>query len=455
MVKKFVTFENILKGEVIMKKFLIGIMLFCSIAIQAADKKEQRKRSQSAGPLLSPAPVSPSGVSPAAALQGLPHQRNSPATPAQLSPAMVWVTHQAMQAEERRIQQLPKSPKPYDYLRPNIFRNKRRSPVVTPERPASVGAIGGRLSSAVVTRQRPASAGIESQGIIVEEFLGKFKFKKPLIGKKEYIEKSPTEDDLKDLAEALFVDIDKRYQVGLNGIPFDYKKYIQSLNKQLFNDSRYTNKTEEIQKRLRTQWRYVTDGAEKRVQNTGVLSPKQLQLATNRERIFGFDDEEEGSQTGFFSPPMMGALPPTFYVEDEYGKFEPIRPDAFEERPKTPPAVFSRAARAESPAVTTGPVRGLLSNQDLTGRRYGGADKSSGLPPKRLFGFPVGLPGFEEESDNSSEELEPDYSVPTDNFLPVNPVNNDNDDYQGEEDEPNLADFMKQNAQDSEEDPEA
>jgi hypothetical protein len=106
LVKEFVTFENILKGEVIMKKFLIGIMLFCSIAIQAADKKGQRRRSQRAGPLLSPAPVSPSGVSPAAALQGLPHQRNSPATPVPWSPAMVGVAHQAMQAEERRIQQL-------------------------------------------------------------------------------------------------------------------------------------------------------------------------------------------------------------------------------------------------------------------------------------------------------------------------------------------------------------
>ncbi|MGV2390018.1 MAG UNVERIFIED_CONTAM: hypothetical protein LVR29_22450 [Microcystis novacekii LVE1205-3] len=121
MVKKFVTFENILKGEVIMKKFLIGIILWCSVAIQASEqgsekaekRKEKRQRAQSAGPLPVPVPVSPSGgLSPAAASPGSV-QPNIGASASPTSPVILGVVQQAIEAEEDEIERLRGLNKPF------------------------------------------------------------------------------------------------------------------------------------------------------------------------------------------------------------------------------------------------------------------------------------------------------------------------------------------------------
>jgi len=410
-----------------MKKFLIGIILWCSVAIQAAEqgpekagkKKEKRQRAQSAGPLPVPVPVSPSGgLSPAAASPGSV-QPNIGASASPTSPVILGVVQQAIEAEEDEIEELRKRNKPF-----RLF-NRKKSPVVSPGRPASVGA----------NRQRPASAGTEnsySESDAVQEFLKLFEFKKALF-RKEVIERSPTDQELNALAEKLSVDLYQLYRKGIESKPLNLQGCITDLNKQLFKSNTYKNVDEPIKNTLARTFRTLTDKVEEKLQEFRVMSPHQLQLAKNRERALS----ESPPEFGQFSPPPMISSLPAFIIDDgdsdddSVSAFAPIEKES-DQHTHESPAAFFQAGRSVTPRPDT---------TTLTGRGYREYESFSGLAARRL-----GLPGFLEEEPDDSFEWEPDYQVAGNDVLPTDNdgLPADNDDYQREEDEPNLEDFMAQ-----------
>lgn len=404
-----------------MKKFLIAIILWSSVAIQAAEKgpgkaekkKEKRQRAQSAGPLPVPVPVSPSGgLSPASASPGSV-QPNIGASASPTSPVILGVVQKAIEAEEDEIKRLREQNKPF-----RLF-NRKKSPVVSPGRPASVGAIPQRSASAEANRQRPVSAGTEnsySKSDAVQEFLKLFEFKKALF-KKEVIHKFPTDQELDHLAEKLSVDLYQRYLKSLESNTLDSKRFIENLNRKLFASDAFKDAKKEKQDILAKTFRELTDKVEQKLQEFRVMSPNQLQLAKNRERALS----ESPPGVGQFSPPPMISSLPAFIIDDgdsdddSVSAFAPIEKES-DQHTHGSPAAFFQPGRSVTPRPDT----------TLTGRGYRGYESSSGLAGRRLV-----LPGFSEEG--------PDYQVAGNDVLPA-----DNDDYQGEEDEPNLADFMAQ-----------
>ena len=416
-----------------MKKFLIGIILWCSVAIQAAEqgpekdekKKERRQRAQSAGPLPVPVPVSPSGgLSPAAASPGSV-QPNIGASASPTSPVLLGVVQQAIELEGNEIERLRERNKPF-----RLF-NRKKSPVVSPGRPASVGAIP----------QRSASAGTEnsySESDVVQEFLKLFEFKKALF-RKEVIERSPTDQELDHLAEKLSVDLYQRYLKSLESNPLDPKRFIENLNRKLFASDAFKDAKKEKQDILAKTFRKLTDKVEQKLQKFRVMSPHQLQLAKNRERALS----ESPPGGGQFSPPPMMSSLPAFIIDDgdsdddsdddSDSAFAPIEKES-DQHTHGSPADFFRPGRSVTPRPDT---------TILTGRGYKEHESSSGLAARRL----VVLPVFPEEEPYDSFEWEPDYQVAGNDVLPADndglPADNDDDD-QGEEDEPNLADFMAQ-----------
>lgn len=418
-----------------MKKFLIGIILWCSVAIQASEqgsekaekKKEKRQRAQSAGPLPVPVPVSPSGgLSPAAASPGSV-QPNIGASASPTSPVILGVVQQAIEAEDE-IERLRERNKPF-----RLF-NRKKSPVVSPGRPASVGAIPQRSASAGANRQRPASAGTEnsySESDAVQEFLKLFEFKKALF-RKEVIERSPTDQELNAFAEKLSVHLYTRYLNSLKSKPLDLQGSIRSLNKQLFASDTFKDAKKEKQDALARIFRTLTDKVEEKLQEFRVMSPHQLQLAKNRERALS----ESPPGVGQFSPPPMISSLPVFIIDDgdshddSVSAFAPIEKES-DQHAHGSPAAFFQPGRSVTPRPDT----------TLTGRGYRGYESFSGLAARRLV-----LPGFSEEEPDYSSEWEQDYPVAGNNVLPADNdgLPADNDDYQGEEDEPNLEDFMAQ-----------
>lgn len=389
-----------------MKKFLIAIILWCSVAIQAAEKgtekaenkKEKRQRAQSAGPLPVPMAVSPSGgLSPAAASPGSVHP-NIGASASPTSPVLLGVVEQAIKAEEAEIERVREKNKPY---KPFSLFDRKKSPVVAPGRPASVGAIP----------QRSASAGNEnsySKMDAVEEFLNLFSFKKALF-RKEVIQKSPTNEELDRLAESLSLDLYRGYLESLNSKLLDLQGSIRDLNKQLFTSDAFKNANKEKQDALAYTFRILTDKLEKKLREFSVMSPHQLQLAENRVRAFSESPPGGGGQ---FSPPI---IIPGVFVDEEFRPIEDYSEEESDQLTHQSPAAFFQAGRSVTPRPDT----------TLTGREY----KEYSLPSGRAARGVFVLPEFPEETD---------YEVARDKILPAN-----NDDYQGEEDEPDLADFMR------------
>jgi hypothetical protein len=266
--KKVLKKKVILKWrEVMVKKFLIGIILFFPVAVQVAQKKESYKE-----------------------------------------PALLAVVLKEMRAEKERIRQLQKDQK----QKPRIFFN-------------GFGKNKNKLKFAAPAAKPVMSSPAENfaqtypvQKEVIEQYFKSFELKKRFT-KKRRIVRYPTDEKLEGFAEKLFYDIYHRYNEGLtNGEHFDFQRYIANLNKDLFRNKSYVDESEEIKKELRETWDIVTKDLIRKLTEAGVMTLSQLRKAINREKAFGRGIDNEELQSEFYEKPEEAGGFEGFFLEESF-----------------------------------------------------------------------------------------------------------------------------------------